>query len=160
MEVKTSTKEKFHVIAVVAPHLSAGMAEELCSQLQQYLQDTPRNVVVNLKMLNLWTTMGPECLVRSQQGFYDNGASFVVCELTPEVERFLDNSNLLELMNVTPPKAKPAILYRWKRLNANCWMRKSNFSVLIDTDGQSGYLTTRHGVLKKLLQGLRSAVKL
>jgi anti-anti-sigma factor len=106
MEVKTSTKEKFHVIAVVAPHLSAGMAEELCSRLQQYLQDTPRNVVVNFKDVKSIDEEGAECLVRSQQGFYDNGASFVVCELTPEAERFLDDSNLLELMNVTPTESE------------------------------------------------------
>ena len=106
MEVKTSTKEKFHVIAVMAPHLSAGMAEELCSLLQQYLQDTPRNVVVNFKDVKSIDEEGAECLVRSQQGFYDNGASFVVCELTPAVEQLLDNSNLLELMNVTPTESE------------------------------------------------------
>jgi anti-anti-sigma factor len=106
MEVKTDTKEKFHVIGVVAPHLSALLAEDLCNRLQQYLQDTIRNVVVNLKDVKSLDEEAAECLVKSQQAFYENGASFVVCELAPEVEHFLDERNLLELMNVTPTESE------------------------------------------------------
>jgi len=106
MEVKTSTKEKFHVIAVVAPQLSANLAEELCSQLQQHLQGTVRNVVVNLKDVKSMDEEAAECIVKSQQAFYEKGASFVVCELTPEVENFLDEKDLLELMNATPTESE------------------------------------------------------
>lgn len=106
MEVKTSTKEKFHVIAVAAPHLSALMADELCSQLQQYLQGTLRNLVVNLKDVKSLDEEAAECLVKSQQSFYENSASFVVCELNPDVEKFLDEMDLLELMNVTPTESE------------------------------------------------------
>jgi anti-anti-sigma factor len=106
MEVKTSTKEKFHVIAVVAPHLSALLAEELCNNLQQHLQGTLRNVVVNLKDVKTLEEEAAECLVKSQQAFYENGASFVICELDPAVEKFLDEKDLLELMNVTPTESE------------------------------------------------------
>ena len=106
MEVKTSTKEKFHVIGVVAPHLSALMAEDLCNRLQLYLQDTVRNVVVNLKDVKSLDEEAAECLAKSQQAFYEKGASFVVCELTPDVERFLDEMQLLEVMNVTPTESE------------------------------------------------------
>lgn len=106
MEVKTDTKEKFHVITVAAPHLSALMTEELCNLLQQYLQDTVRNIVVNLKDVKSITEEGAECLVKSQQAFYEKGASFVICELSPEVEQFLDEKDLLELMNVTPTESE------------------------------------------------------
>ena len=106
MEVKTNTKEKFHVIAVSAPHLSANLAEDLCSQLQQYLQGTVRNVVVNLKDVKSMDEEAAECIVKSQQAFYEKGASFVVCEVNPEVEKFLDENDLLELMNVTPTESE------------------------------------------------------
>lgn len=106
MEVKTNTKEKFHVIGVAAPHLSALLAAELCNRLQRHLQDTVRNVVVNLKDVKSMDEEGAECLVKSQQAFYEKGASFVVCELSPEVERFLDENDLLELMNVTPTESE------------------------------------------------------
>src|SRR5687768_15175787 len=106
MEVKTSTKEKFHVIGVATPHLSANLAEELCNRLQPCLQDTIRNVVVNLKDVKSMDEEGAECLVKSQQSFYEAGASFVVCGLTPEVEQFLDEKELLEIMNVTPTESE------------------------------------------------------
>lgn len=49
---------------------------------------------------------GAECLVKTQQQFYDGGASFVVCEMTPDLEQFLDQKNLLELMNTTPTESE------------------------------------------------------
>ncbi|HUQ96187.1 MAG TPA: STAS domain-containing protein [Chitinophagaceae bacterium] len=106
MEVKTSTKEKFHVIEVAAPHLSANLADELCNRLQQYLQDTIRNVVVNLKDVKSIDEDAAECLAKSQQAFYEKGASFVLCELTPKVEQFFDEKDLLEVLNVTPTESE------------------------------------------------------
>jgi anti-anti-sigma factor len=116
MEVKTNTKEKFHVIGVVAPHLSALMAEDLCNRLQLYLQDTVRNVVVNLKDVKSLDEEAAECLAKSQQAFYEKGASFVICELTPDVERFLDEKNLLELMNVTPTESEASDIVQMEEI--------------------------------------------
>lgn len=106
MKVKTSTKEKFHVIGVEAPHLSALLAEDLCNRLQSHLQGTIRNVVVNLRDVKSIDEEGAECLAKSQQAFYEKGASFVICELAPEVEKFLDEKDLLEMMNVTPTESE------------------------------------------------------
>lgn len=106
MEVKTDTKEKFHVIGVAAPHLSAIMTEELCNKLQQYLKASIRNVVLKLTHTVSMDEDGAECLVKTQQQFYDNGASFVVCEITQNLENFLDEKDLLELMNVTPTESE------------------------------------------------------
>jgi len=106
MEVKTDTKEKFHVISVSATNLSANMTEELCTRLDIYLQQEIKNVVVKLTNVKKMEEEGAECLVKIQQSFYESGASFVVCELTPELEAFLDNKNLLELMNVTPTESE------------------------------------------------------
>ena len=106
MEVKTDTKEKFHVIGVAAPHLSANMTEELCKKLQQYLENPIRNIVLKLEDVKSMDQAGAECLVKTQQLFYESGASFVVCQLTPELEAFLDEKELLELMNVTPTESE------------------------------------------------------
>ena len=106
MEVKTDTKEKFHVIEVLAPQLSANMTEDLCKQLQLYLQTNIRNLVVNLKGVQTMDVESAECLVKSQQHFYEQNASFVICALTPELEKFLDQEELLELMNVTPTESE------------------------------------------------------
>lgn len=106
MEVKTSTKERFHVIRVETPEMSATMAEDLDRQLQELLKDSVRNVVLNLCGVKMMQEEAAERLVRSQQKFYEEGASFVICELTQEVEDFLDKTSLLELMNVTPTESE------------------------------------------------------
>jgi anti-anti-sigma factor len=106
MEVKTDTKEKFHVISLNAPHLSVNMTEELCDGLQKHLNGEPKNLVVKLTGVNSMDEEGAECLVKTQQKFYESNASFVICELEPSLEAFLDDKNLLELMNVTPTESE------------------------------------------------------
>ena len=104
--VKIDTKEKFHVITLSAPHLSATMTEELSDRLLAYLQSTNKNIVLNLKELLSLDTISAETLVKVQQKFYENNASFVICELQPPVEKFLDAQNLLEIMNITPSQSE------------------------------------------------------
>jgi len=106
MEVKTDTKERFHVIRVETPEMSATMADELDRQLGELLKDSVRNVVLNLSGVKSMQEEAAEKLVRTQQKFYESGASFVVCEMLAAVEDFLDSKNLLELMNVTPTESE------------------------------------------------------
>jgi anti-anti-sigma factor len=106
MEVKTDTKEKFHVISVSATNLSANMTEEICTGLNNYLQQDIKNIVLKLTNVKEMDEEGAESLVKIQQKFYESGASFVICELTPALEEFLDGKNLLELMNVTPTESE------------------------------------------------------
>lgn len=106
MEVKTDTKERFHVMRVKTPLLSANLAAELSHQLLELFKDSIKNVVLNLKGVNSIDEVAAETIVRAQQKFYEGGASFVICELTTEVEEFLDNKNLLEIMNVTPTESE------------------------------------------------------
>lgn len=106
MKVKTDTKEKFHAISVETEHLSANMAAELNQQLKPLLQSSNRNVVLKLPLVTSMEKEAAETLVKVQQKFYEENASFVICELSPAVEAFLDNEALLELMNVTPTESE------------------------------------------------------
>ena len=106
MEVKIDTKEKFHAITVPGPTLSASMTEELASCLLPYLQNVVKNVVLILKDIESIDNAAGEKLIEIQQSFYENNASFVICEMQPGVEQFLDQSELLELMNVTPSQSE------------------------------------------------------
>jgi len=106
MEVKIDTKEKFHAITVPGPTLSASMTEELASCLLPYLQNVVKNVVLILKDIESIDNAAGEKLVEIQQSFYENNASFVICEMQPGVEQFLDHIELLELMNVTPSQSE------------------------------------------------------
>ena len=106
MNVKTDTKEKFHAITVIDPVLSATMTDEMGECLLPYLQNEVKNLVLILKNVTELDTVAAEKLVYIQQKFYENSASFVICELQQAVEDFLDNNNLLELMNVTPTESE------------------------------------------------------
>ena len=103
---KTNTKEKFHVITVSAPSLTADMAAELSDLLLPYLQNDVKNVILNLKELQSLDEIAAEKLVKLQQNFYEKNSSFVVCEMKKPVEDFLDNVNLLEIMNTTPTESE------------------------------------------------------
>ena len=106
MEVKTDTKEKFHVITVISDHLSANLTYDLTRLFDSMLLNDPKNIVLNLANVGSIDEAAGESLVKAQQKFYDNSASFVVCNMQSTVEDFLDSSNLLELMNVTPTESE------------------------------------------------------
>ncbi len=106
MEVKTDTKEKFHVIRVETEELSANMAAELARHLHDLLKGTTKNIVLNVASVKKMDEVAGETLVRTQQKFYESEASFVVCELQPQVEEQLDQTGLLELMNTTPTESE------------------------------------------------------
>jgi anti-anti-sigma factor len=106
MKVKTDTKEKFHVITVQEPAMSADMAAKLSDLLLVYLQNDVKNVILNLKELQSLDEIAAEKLVKLQQNFYEKNSSFVVCEIQKPVEDFLDNVNLLEIMSTTPTQSE------------------------------------------------------
>jgi anti-anti-sigma factor len=106
MEVKIDTKEKFHAITLPGDSLSATMTEELGACLLRYLQNDVKNIVLVLKDIQKLDKAAAEKLLSIQQTFYENNASFVICELQAPVEDFLDKNELLELMNVTPTESE------------------------------------------------------
>jgi anti-anti-sigma factor len=106
MEVKINTKEKFHAITVSGPSLSATMTEELSTRLVQYLQNDVKSVVLILKDIEMIDDAAANALVNIQQKFYENNASFVICELQKPVQQFLEQKELFDLMNITPSESE------------------------------------------------------
>lgn len=106
MQVKTDTKEKFHVITVTEPNLSATMTDKMEECLLPYLQNDVKNLVVSLKETTDIDMAAAEKLVQIQQKFYEQNASFVICEVQKNVEEFLDKADLLEMMNITPTESE------------------------------------------------------
>ena len=106
MQVKIDTREKFHAITIVEPVLAANMTEDLEKSLLPILEKDVKNVVLILKDIPEVKDAAATALVNIQQSFYDNGASFVICELTPAVEQYLENNGFLEIMNVTPTESE------------------------------------------------------
>jgi anti-anti-sigma factor len=113
MQFKINTKEKFHVITVPGPLLSATMTEELAAGLLSYLPNDAqsseglvKNIVLNMKDIETIDSAAAEKLVELQQQFYENSSSFVIFGLQKQVEEFLDKSELLETMNVAPTESE------------------------------------------------------
>ncbi|HEX4878020.1 MAG TPA: STAS domain-containing protein [Chitinophagaceae bacterium] len=106
MQVKTDTKERFHAITVLEPVLSATMTDNMADSFLPYLQNDVKNLVVILNQTTKMDKSAAEKLVQIQHKFYECGASFVICELQKQVEDFLDQHELLELMNVTPTESE------------------------------------------------------
>ncbi|MDP9230024.1 MAG: STAS domain-containing protein [Bacteroidota bacterium] len=106
MQVKLDTKEKFHVITVNQTTFSADMTEDLSDFLLSYLHNDVKNVVLNLKELQTIDNKSAETLVKVQQKFYESNASFLICNLQPQIEQFLDDVGLLELINVTSTESE------------------------------------------------------
>ena len=116
MQVKTDTKEKFHVIRVGEPSLPADMAAELSDLLAPYLQNDVKNIILNLKELKYVDEAAGEMLVKTQQKFYENNASFVICEMQKPVEEFLDSVNLLEMINSTPSESEASDIVQMEEI--------------------------------------------
>jgi len=106
MQVKIDTREKFHAITILEPVLAANMTEDLQNSLLPILEKDVKNVVLILKDIPEVKEAAAASLVKIQQTFYDNGASFVICELTPPVEQYLEDNGFLEIMNVTPTESE------------------------------------------------------
>ncbi len=71
MEVKIDTREKFHAITIQGPSLAANMTEKLENRLLPFLQSDVKNVVLNLKDIQLIDNAAAERLVQLQQFFYE-----------------------------------------------------------------------------------------
>lgn len=102
MPFKISTKEKFHEIQVLEHQLSANVAAELettCTDLQQ---GPVKNIILQLTQVKEAEHLAAEKLVVLQQRFYEQNLSFIVCELTPELETCLDDFGFLETLNAVP----------------------------------------------------------
>ncbi len=106
MKVKIDTKERFHVINLEESVLSANMTEELKQTLLPYLEMEIKNVILKLKSIEEIDISAANAIVSIQQTFYDNNASFVICEMQKSVADFFNQQELLDELNVTPSESE------------------------------------------------------
>ncbi|MEO7446026.1 MAG: STAS domain-containing protein [Ferruginibacter sp.] len=106
MNVKTDTKEKFVVITPGEPELSANMAGDFQRLLEAQMNTVVSHLVLNMEEVRYVSKKVAEILIHSQQQYYENHFSFVICCLQKQVENALDEMEILELMNVTPTESE------------------------------------------------------
>lgn len=106
MKVKIDTKEKFYVVTPMESNFSANIAADLSQLVTKFLQQEIKNVVLKFSAVEIIEDKGAEELSQIQQQFYENNASFVICEIKPSVEAILEELELLEVMNITPTESE------------------------------------------------------
>ena len=106
MNVKLDTKEKFTVITTDESFLSANMTGELDELLLAFLKKDIPHIVFNMQQVE--NADDPVChrLSDLQHAFYAENRSFVICHLSPTVEKRLLELDLLETMNITPSESE------------------------------------------------------
>ncbi len=102
MNVKINTKEKFKEINLLDAELTANMTDALGEMLNSGIKTDPRNVILSLKHCQTMDHVFAESLSSWQNMYYDSGASFVLCEVNPILEKALDDEGFLETMNIAP----------------------------------------------------------
>lgn len=101
MNVKIDTKEKFHVIRLPEGPLTAIMAEELSEIIRNCRIPENGNVIIDMSGVS---SLDPEVistLLSEQEKAYSMQHSFVVCCLAKNIEKQLDELDILDQMNQT-----------------------------------------------------------
>jgi anti-anti-sigma regulatory factor len=106
MKVKIDTKEKFHVITIEETILPANMTENISKTLLPFLNNSTKNIIINFENIREIDETVANTFVTIQQTFYDANSSMVICNIKPQIETYLDDKELLELMNVTPTESE------------------------------------------------------
>jgi len=106
MEFKIDTKEKFTVVTPITSHLTANIAADLMQKCDDLLHQTIKNVVLNMGLVERIDENAVETIMNLQQQFYDNSASFVICNLTKQVDDQLEEMEIAEVLNITPTESE------------------------------------------------------
>ena len=106
MQVKIDTKEKFHVITPIETALSATMTDGMDAALLPFLQNDVKNGVLDLHQIQDVDAAAAAKLLQIQQQFYENNASFVSCNIQKNVNAFLADNELDDLLNTAPTESE------------------------------------------------------
>ncbi|HRE50885.1 MAG TPA: STAS domain-containing protein [Flavitalea sp.] len=106
MGFKIDTRDKFHVITIQEAKLAANMTEKLDECLIPFLGSNVKNVVLNIKDIEKIDKAAAGHILALQRRFYAENASFVVCEIQPELRKALESADLYDLLNTTPTESE------------------------------------------------------
>ena len=85
---------------------SANLTDDFFETATGYLNSSVKNVILNLKHVHSADEAMAGRLCKLQQVFYENNASFVICEMQPAVEEVLEALELIDTMNITPTESE------------------------------------------------------
>jgi anti-anti-sigma factor len=112
MKVKISTNEKFHAITVLEPNFTANMTAVLHDLCEPFLNQEVKNLLLNLKDIQKLDSAAADGFLEVRNLFYSNGASFVLCELQPQVKKYLEQNEQFEILQIAPTQSEASdIIY-------------------------------------------------
>ena len=112
MRIKIDTKERFKVITINEPHLTARLAAEFSEILKNghgadsSTAENFTHLVVAMSDVQEIEKDGVQLLASIQKEFYAKEHSFVYCSLQPGVEAALKEAGVYEMMNITPTESE------------------------------------------------------
>jgi len=106
MKVKIDTKEKFHVITPLESTISANMTDDFKNELLPYLEKKIKNLIINLSQVSEVDKNSAEMIVVIQKRFYDDNASFVICEMQKSLQKIFEQLKLLHVINIAPTESE------------------------------------------------------
>ncbi len=106
MEVKIDTKEKFTVVTPLQANLSANMSAKLIEICKNMLTKPVKNIVLKLSEVSVIDKEIAIEITQLQNFFYENSASFVICNISKSVDELLEKLELAELLNITPSESE------------------------------------------------------
>ena len=106
MIVKIDTKEHFTVLIPGEKDISANMTVELTDLLINQLKNPVPHVVLNMKNVQTLSRDAGEQIGNLQQQFYEKNASFVICELSKNIQNALSENNLSDHLNIAPTESE------------------------------------------------------
>ena len=106
MKVKIDTKEKFYVITPLESTISANMTDDFKDKILPYLEKKIKNLIINLSQVSEVDKNSAEMIVGLQKRFYDDNASFVICEMQKSVQKIFEQLKLLHVINIAPTESE------------------------------------------------------
>jgi len=112
MRIKIDTKERFKVVSILEPNLTARLAAEFLEILKKgheadsSTDEAFTHLVVVMSAVEEIEKDVPQSLVAIQKEFYAQQHSFVFCEMQPPVIDALVKAGLYEMMNITPTESE------------------------------------------------------
>ena len=106
MKFKIDTKQKFTVVTPIEPHFSDIVAVELGTICTTILDSAVTNTILNLHKITLIDDTACDAITQWQHRFYEVNTSFVICEMTPEIEAIFDKLELTDVLNITPTESE------------------------------------------------------
>jgi len=106
MEFKIDTKEKFHVVHPIETSIYANMAADLTTQCSFFLKNETKNLILNLENTETIDETIATAIVKLQQDFFENKASFVVCSINNQIKNVFEISELFDSLNYAPTESE------------------------------------------------------